>query len=206
MDAENTRISGVFRQHDDQRWRATGSLSVETVKLNGQGNILVFEGATSTVNDDRVAGAMEVFGANPGIKILKRQQSNWNAEKAFNDAETILVEFAGQKIDAIWAQDDDMAEGIERALKEAGRTDLWMLGGAGKKTIVKRVMDGDPLYPADITYPPSMIATGIHLAVANLRDGQLDRIRPFMPRHVKIDVELIEPSNAANYYFPDSPF
>lgn len=37
VDAENTRISGVFRQHDDQRWRATGSLSVETVKLNGQG-------------------------------------------------------------------------------------------------------------------------------------------------------------------------
>ncbi|MFO0567820.1 MAG: hypothetical protein U0263_19325 [Polyangiaceae bacterium] len=38
VDAENTRISGVFRKHDDGRWRATGSLSVEVVKLNGIGN------------------------------------------------------------------------------------------------------------------------------------------------------------------------
>jgi hypothetical protein len=37
VNAENTRIAGVFRKHDDQRWRATGSLSVEVVKLNGIG-------------------------------------------------------------------------------------------------------------------------------------------------------------------------
>lgn len=37
VDAENTRISGVFRHHDDDRWRGTGSLSVEAVKLNGVG-------------------------------------------------------------------------------------------------------------------------------------------------------------------------
>jgi ribose transport system substrate-binding protein len=182
-------------------------LGADPKKMTGAaGNILVFEGATTTVNDDRVAGAMEVFRANPGIKILKQEQSNWSEEEAFNDAETILVELAGQKIDAIWASDDDMAEGIERALKEAGRTDVWILGGAGKKTIVKRVMDKDPLYPADITYPPSMIATGIFLAVSNLRDGNLDKINPFMPKHVKIDVELITPENASKYYFPDSPF
>jgi ribose transport system substrate-binding protein len=182
-------------------------LGADPKKLTGAtGNILVFEGATSTVNENRVAGAMEVFRANPGIKILKQQQSNWKREDAFNHTETILVELAGQKIDAIWASDDDMAEGIEQAVKEAGRTDLWILGGAGKKTIVKRVMDKDPLYPADITYPPSMIATGIHMAVANLRDGMLGRISPFMPKHVKIDVELITPENAERYYFPDSPF
>lgn len=37
VDAENSRVTGVFRKHEDQRWRATGSLSVETVKLNGIG-------------------------------------------------------------------------------------------------------------------------------------------------------------------------
>jgi hypothetical protein len=37
VNAENTRISGVFREHADGRWRATGSLSVEVVKLNGIG-------------------------------------------------------------------------------------------------------------------------------------------------------------------------
>jgi ribose transport system substrate-binding protein len=198
-------IANLFVEGDNV---AFGRKSAEFIvdKLGGTGNILVYEGATSTVNDDRVAGAMEVFKANPNIKILRQQQSNWNAEQAFSDTETILVELAGQKIDAVWASDDDMAEGIEKALKEAGRTDVWILGGAGKKTIVKRVMDKDPLYPADITYPPSMIATGIFLALSNLRDGNLDGIDPFMPKHVKIDVELITPDNAQRYYFPDSPF
>lgn len=37
VEAENTRISGVFRKHADERWKATGSLSVEVVKLNGVG-------------------------------------------------------------------------------------------------------------------------------------------------------------------------
>ena len=198
-------IANLFVEGDNV---AFGRKSAEFIvsKLGGSGNILVYEGATSTVNDDRVAGAMEVFKANPNIKILRQQQSNWNAEQAFSDTETILVELASQKIDAVWASDDDMAEGIEKALKEAGRTDVWILGGAGKKTIVKRVMDKDPLYPADITYPPSMIATGIFLALSNLRDGNLDGIDPFMPKHVKIYVELITPDNAQRYYFPDSPF
>jgi hypothetical protein len=38
VDAENTRISGIFRKHEDDRWRATGSLSVEVVKLNNVGS------------------------------------------------------------------------------------------------------------------------------------------------------------------------
>ena len=36
---------------------------------------------------------------------------------------------------------------------------------------VKRVGEKDPMFPADITYPPSMIATGIQLAVGVLREA-----------------------------------
>ena len=47
--------------------------------------------------------------------------------------------------DAVWASDDDMALGAEKAIKEAGRMNqMWILGGAGMKDIVKRVMDNDP--------------------------------------------------------------
>ena len=107
----------------------------------------------------------------------------------------------------IGAQNDDMALGVEKALKEAGRDkSVWMLGGAGMKDIVKRVMDKDSLYPADITYPPSMIALGIQTAVSMLRDGNLDKIKQFTPRHIKIDVDLITPENAKDFYFPDSIF
>jgi ribose transport system substrate-binding protein len=83
---------------------------------------------------------------------------------------------------------------------------MWMLGGAGMKEIVKKVMNRDPMYPANITYPPSMIATGVQLAVGILRDGQRDKILQFMPKHLLIDVELITPENAKGYYFPESVY
>ncbi|MDA1191910.1 MAG: ribose ABC transporter substrate-binding protein, partial [Candidatus Poribacteria bacterium] len=74
------------------------------------------------------------------------------------------------------------------------------------KDIVKRVMDKAPMYPADITYPPSMIATGIQMAVSVLEDGNREEIMKFMPQHLLIDVELILPENAKRHYFPDSVF
>jgi ribose transport system substrate-binding protein len=83
---------------------------------------------------------------------------------------------------------------------------MWIFGGAGMKDVIKRVMDKDPMYPADITYSPSMIATGIHLAVSSLRDGQVKKVSEFMPKHIVMDCEMITPDNAKNYYFPESVY
>ncbi len=174
-------------------------------KLGGKGKIVILEGIPSTVNTDRVQAAMEVFKQNPGIQILDDQSGMWNHEKALNVMQTILLK--NKQIDAVWAQDDDMALGAEQAIKEAGRDkEMWMLGGAGMKDIVKRVMDGDKMFPADISYPPSMVAYAIQTAVSTLRDAKKDDILKFTPRHMLIDVEMITPDNAKNFYFPDSVF
>jgi len=194
-------VADVFIEGDNEAFgRKSAEFMVE--KLGGQGNIVILEGIPSTVNTDRVEAAKAVFAANPGIKIVAQDAGMWNREKAQNVMQNILV--AQPKIDAIWASDDDMALGVETALKAAGRDkDIWILGGAGMKDIVKRVMDKDPLFPANITYPPSMIAVGMQNAAAMLRAGK-DKSKQYMPRHLKIDVELITPDNAKDYYFPDS--
>jgi ribose transport system substrate-binding protein len=86
-------------------------------------------------------------------------------------------------------------------------------------------MDKDPLYPADITYPPAMIAAGIDVAAAHLKDGTIATAAGKTPEHLgiteeqlglaaaqsgqkklTIDVFLITPENAAKYYFPESVF
>lgn len=194
-------VADLFIEGDNE---AFGRKSAEYIvkKLNGQGKIVILEGIPSTVNTDRVTAALKVFKAAPGIQIVAQESGYWNREKAEAAMQNILV--ANQQIDAIWASDDDMALGVENALKAAGREKTtWILGGAGMKDIVKRVMDNDPLFPADITYPPSMIAVGILNAATILKSGREAALK-YMPKHIKIDVELIEPSNAANYYFPDS--
>ena len=57
------------------------------------------------------------------------------------------------------------------------------------------------MIPADVTYPPAMIATAIELTAAELRR------RPRRSRATfTIGSVLITKDNAAQYYFPDSPF
>jgi ribose transport system substrate-binding protein len=167
---------------------------------------------------------MEVFNSSQGIEVLAAQPGMWNQQKALEVMQSYLASYP--QIDAVWASDDDMALGVEKAIQEAGRSNqMWILGGAGMKDIVKRVMDKDPLYPADITYPPAMIAAGIDIAVAHLNEGSIAAAAGHIPEHlgitkeqleqadaqqgfnkVTIDVFMITPENAGTYYFPDSVF
>ncbi len=197
-------VADIFLEGDNASFgRKSAEFIVE--RLGGTGKIVILEGIPCTVNTARVEAAMEVFAQHPGIEIVGRDSGMWNRQKSLDVMQNILVK--APKIDAVWASDDDMALGVEQAIVEAGRQDeMWILGGAGMKDIVKRVMDKDRMYPADITYPPSMIATGIQMAVSVLEDGNRDEVMKFMPSHLMIDVELILPENAKRFYFPDSVF
>ncbi len=211
-------VADVFLEGDN---KAFGRKSAEFMvrKLGGKGRIVVLRGIPCTVDTDRVNAAMEVFNQHPDINILGVQPGHWNRQKGLEVMQAFLAKH--KKIDAVWAQDDDMAEGAEQAIREAGRADeMWMLGGAGKKDIVKRVMEKDPMYPADITYPPAMIAAGIHTCVHRLGGIGFEELQKLMPkhisvnldevkgdvRHIKLDVDLITPDNAEDYYFPESVF
>lgn len=196
-------VADVFVEGDNKAFgRKSAQFMVE--KLGGKGKIVIMEGIASTVNTDRVTAAEEVFKTAPGIEVVAKQSGQWNRQKAQEVMQTILTK--APQIDAVWASDDDMAEGIEQAIKEAGRKDIkWILGGAGKKEIIKRVMDGDAMFPANITYPPSMIAVGMHVAATNLRAGK-DSVKQYMPRHLVLDVDLVTPQNAKDFYFPNSVY
>ena len=205
---------------------AFGRKSAEFVaeRMGGAGKLLVLTGIPSTVDTERVEAAMEVFARHPDIEIVDQQPGYWNRDKARTAAEALLQKHP--QIDAIWAQDDDMAEGVEQAAREAGRLEgMFIFGGAGKKEIVKRVMDRDPTYPATITYPPGMIYAGIALAAAHLNGEELDDAADDIPEYlgvteemlddaedqegqkqVTLDVFLVTPENAEEYYFPDSAY
>jgi ribose transport system substrate-binding protein len=198
------KVADIFLEGDN---KAFGKTAAEFIvkKLEGKGSIVILEGIPCTVNTDRVSAAVEVFKQHPEIKILGQQPGMWNREKALEVMENFLSKH--KKIDAVWAADDDMAMGVLQAATEAGRAkDLWVVGGGGMKDIVKKVLDKDPQVPATVTYPPSMIAAGIHTAASALRDGNKDKIAEFMPRHLKMDVELVTPENAKAFYFPDSVY
>lgn len=198
------QIADIFLEGDN---KAFGRKSAEFIaeRMGGKGNLVILTGIPSTVDSDRVNAAREVFARHPGIKVLDQQPAFWNRQKGLEVMETLLTKHA--KIDAVWAQDDDIALGAMQAIKEAGRSkEMWIFPGAGMKEVVKMVMDKDPMVPANITYSPSMIAAGIHTAVSVLRDGKKKEIMEFMPRHLLIDVQVITPENAKDFYFPESVY
>ncbi len=94
-----------------------------------------------------------------------------------------------------------MAVGALAAIVQSGRTDIqFVLGGAGMKEMIAKVRDGDKMIPADVTYPPSMIVTAIELTAVGLTSTA-----PVSGKFT-IGSVLITKDNAAEFYYPDSPF
>ena len=133
------------------------------------------------------------------IKVLDAKHGNWNRDDAFKVMQDFLTRF--KQIDAVWASDDDMAVGVQKAIEQAKRSDVKMvLGGAGSKDYIKKVMDGDKMVTADVTYSPSMIADAMKLTAAARVKGEK------LPASTIIPSVLVTKDNAKQYYFPDSPF
>jgi ribose transport system substrate-binding protein len=197
-------VADVFLEGDNKSF---GRKSAQFIadRLGGKGNIVILEGVPCTVNSDRVNSALEIFKNYPGIHVLGRQSAMWNREKGLAVMQNFLTQYP--QIDAVWAGDDDVALGAIQAIKEAGRGgQMWVVGGGGMKDVVKMIDEKEPIMPATITYPPSMIAEGIHLAASTLRDGHGKQVSEFVPRHMMIDVDLVTPDNAQQYYFADSAY
>lgn len=167
-------------------------------RLPDGGKIVVLRGIPTTIDNERVE-AFQAAIEGSGIEIVGMEHGNWNRDEAFEVMQDFLSRHA--EIDAVWAADDDMALGALEAINQAGRQgDMWVLGGAGMKEMVKRLMDGDTVVPANVTYPPAMISTAIELTALNYVSRA-----PISGRFI-IGSVLITPENAESFYFPDSPF
>jgi len=179
---------------------AMGRVSAEYIidRLGGQGKIVVLRGIPTTIDNERFDAFMELI-EQTDIEVLDSQYANWNRDDGFEVMQDFLTRFP--EIDAVWAQDDDITLGVIEALRQANReNEMFVVGGAGMKEIIKGVMDGDPLVPVDVLYPPGMIATAMEITALNFVSSV-----PILGRYI-LDSPLITQENAADYYFPDSPF
>lgn len=179
---------------------AFGRVAGEYFKENLEpGNkIVVLRGIPTTLDNERVE-AFQAALEGSEIEILDMQHGNWNRDDAFTVMQDYLSKYP--EINAVWAADDDMALGVLEAISAAGRDEeMWVVGGAGMKEIIQRIMDKDPQLPANVTYPPAQISAAIEMTALNFVSRA-----PMAGRYI-IGSQLITPENAEQFYYPDSPF
>ncbi|KJR44823.1 Inositol transport system sugar-binding protein [Desulfosporosinus sp. I2] len=102
-----------------------GELEMQPIadKLNGKGNIAILMGEPGNqATSDRIKGNMNVIAKYPGLKVVSQQNGSWVRDKAMTIVENWLQ--SGMKIDAIVANNDEMAIGAALALKESNNTKI----------------------------------------------------------------------------------
>jgi ribose transport system substrate-binding protein len=178
-----------------------GRVSAEYMsgRLKSGDNIVILRGIPTTIDNERFDAFMAGIEGT-GINVLDHKHANWNRDDGFEVMQDFLSRFPD--IDAVWAQDDDIAIGAVAALKQAGRDGdgMFVVGGAGMKETIKSIMEGNELQPIDVLYPPAMLATAMDVTVAAFKSNG-----PVAGRYI-LGATLIDQSNASQFYFPDSPF
>ncbi|WP_432109899.1 substrate-binding domain-containing protein [Streptomyces sp. AA1529] len=130
--------------------------SAKVVELAGIDNLELTRQRTKGFDD-----ALENY---PNIKKVARQAAEFTVESGQQKMSELLQ--AQQSFDALWNHDDDQGVGAERAIKQAGRDEFFMVGGAGSKRVMQAIKDGDSVIRATVLYPPTMAASAIDLARA----------------------------------------
>jgi inositol transport system substrate-binding protein len=91
-----------------------------TQQLSGKGNVAILIGRVATsAAVERTKGLKEVLSRNPGIHIVAEDVGDWSRARGLEITKTWLAQ--GMAIDAIVANNDEMAIGAVIALRKAGR-------------------------------------------------------------------------------------
>lgn len=157
---ENDAATVVVKGDNEGIGVNAGKYFVE--KLNGEGKVVEISGPPSSVTEQRGSGFKEAMEGAEGMEIIASQSGDFSTEKSLEVMENILQ--ANPEIDAVFTQDDGMALGVLQAIKEAGRTDIQFVTGAGGAKEVFEDIKNDGLMTATFLYSPTMVEDAVKIA------------------------------------------
>jgi ribose transport system substrate-binding protein len=140
------------------------------------------------------ADALATFGFSVG----PRQAADFTAQGGQEVAANLLQ--ASPRLDALWNHDDDQGIGVLAAINQAGRSEFFMVGGAGSANAMREIQADTGVLKATVTYSPSMASSAIALArlVAQGR-GMSDLAEREVPASITLASATITQENVADY-------
>jgi ribose transport system substrate-binding protein len=171
-------------------------------ELSCKGNVVEIQGlAGISVTTERSKGFKEELAKkcpDGGVKIVAQQPGDFNPDTGLKVMENILQ--SEKKIDAVYTHDDDMAQGVVQAIRNAGREDEMFLTGVGGSEDAMKQIEAGGLYRATFLYNPSMAATAVNMArLIALGEGFSELVPPEVPRQMIVPAAVVTKDNVADY-------
>lgn len=107
---------------------------------------------------------------------------------------------AAPKVDAVWNHDDDQGVGVLAAIKNANRSEFFMVGGAGSANAMREIKSGTGVLKATVIYPSTQSADGIKLARLLVQNKAVsDLVEVEVPRTVQLYAPVVTAENVDQY-------
>ncbi|MGW4484865.1 substrate-binding domain-containing protein [Amycolatopsis sp. NPDC004368] len=168
-------------------------------QLGGQGTVLELAGIdTLELTRQRTQGFDDALANYPGIRKVGRAAAEFTVPTGQARMAELLQ--AHPQFNAIWNHDDDQGVGALQAVRQAGRTDFLMVGGAGSKAAMEQIKSGDSVLKATVLYPPTMSASAIRLArLLGQAKGVSDLAEQEIPASVTTFSAVVTKDNVDTY-------
>jgi ribose transport system substrate-binding protein len=153
--------------------------------------------ATLPLTQDRSKGFADALKSY-GFSVTAKQDAKFTVETG-NQVATGLLQ-AHKKIDAMWNHDDDQGVGVLAAIKQAGRKEFFMVGGAGSANAMREIKAGTGVLEATVTYSPTMASSAIKIArLIAQGKGMADLVEHEVPQSITLSSATITKQNADRY-------
>ena len=168
---KNEALDGSVQPDDVAAGAQEAQMMVDA--LGGEGNVVILQGPLGGSGEiDRGAGIDQVLAENPGITVLAKDTANWKRDEAVNKMKNWISAF-GSEIDGVISQNDDMGLGALQALKEAGITDVPIVGIDGIEDGLRAVENGD-FIGTSLQHGTVQMAAGLAVAARLARGEDVD--------------------------------
>ena len=142
-------------------------------QLGGKGNVVIMNGdLAQEAAQMRTEGEKQVFAKFPDIKIIREDTGNWSRDQGLALMENWLA--SGDQIDAVAANNDEMAIGALQAIEAAGQLGNILVGGVDASPDALQEMDKGRLNVTVFQNAKGQGEGGIKAAIALAKGEAID--------------------------------
>lgn len=177
-----------------------GNFMAARLKAKGVSNPVIAEIAgidNLQLTQDRSHGFREALQSH-GLSIAIRQAADFTPDTGQKVMSNVLQ--AKKHIDAVWNHDDDQGIGVEAAIRQAGRDEFFMVGGAGSLHAMQEIKADNTVLKATVLYSPSMSSSAISIArLIAQGKGMSDLVEREVPSFIQTFSAVVTKENADDY-------